>query len=311
MIFCLGTTPAIQRVMVFQRVTLDVVNRAVETLEGTAGKSVNVAKVLRAFGEEVFAASFFGGDRGEVIRAVLEGRGVRLGAIPVGPRTRLCTTLVDRSAGTHTELVEESQPVGAAAYERLGAIIEAEVPRARAVVMSGSITPGGPADLYRTTTELAGRHGVLSVVDAQGAPLTHALPASPGLVKPNRAELAATTGRPLGDEAAVVAAMRELHERGAQRVLATAGGAPTMAFDGRRVWRVTPPRLQVVNPIGSGDAFTAGLVWSLLRGDDLGEACRWGTAAGAANALTWLPGEVERGEVERLAPEVRVEGVSN
>jgi tagatose 6-phosphate kinase len=62
-----------------------------------------------------------------------------------------------------------------------------------------------------------------------------------------------------------------------------------------------------VNPIGSGDAFTAGLVWRLLRGDDLGAACRWGSAAGAANALTLMAGEVNRPDVDRLVQEVTVE----
>jgi tagatose 6-phosphate kinase len=62
----------------------------------------------------------------------------------------------------------------------------------------------------------------------------------------------------------------------------------------------------VVNPIGSGDAFTAGLVWRLLRGDDLAEACRWGSACGTANALSLMPGDVAAGEVARLAADVRV-----
>ena len=62
-----------------------------------------------------------------------------------------------------------------------------------------------------------------------------------------------------------------------------------------------------MNPIGSGDAFAAGLVWRLLRGEDLGEACRWASAAGAANALTMLAGEVHRNDVERLVEKVSVE----
>ena len=68
-----------------------------------------------------------------------------------------------------------------------------------------------------------------------------------------------------------------------------------------------PPRIKPVNPIGSGDAFTAGLVSRLVRGDDLGEACRWGTAAGTANALTPMPGEVNQDDVERLIGEIQVE----
>jgi fructose-1-phosphate kinase PfkB-like protein len=69
------------------------------------------------------------------------------------------------------------------------------------------------------------------------------------------------------------------------------------------------PQIKVVNPIGSGDAFTAGLVSRLIRGDDLGEACRWGSATGAANTLTAMAGEVNRPDVERLAQATRVERI--
>jgi tagatose 6-phosphate kinase len=147
----------------------------------------------------------------------------------------------------------------------------------------------------------------MPVVDAQGAALIEALRARPALVKPNRPELAATLGRELKDETAVRSAMQELCERGAQRVVVTAGKEPALAFDGRSWWRVTPPRVGAVNPIGSGDAFTAGLVWRLLRGENLGEACRWASAVGTANALTMLAGEVRRNDVEQLVAEVRVE----
>jgi tagatose 6-phosphate kinase len=62
-----------------------------------------------------------------------------------------------------------------------------------------------------------------------------------------------------------------------------------------------------VNPIGSGDAFASGLLWRLLRGEDLGEACRWATAVGTANALTPMAGEVHEDDVQRLAGQVTVE----
>ncbi len=225
----------------------------------------------------------------------------------VAGRTRQCTTLFDTSAGTHTELVEESQPVAAADYEELMRVIRRRVKGCRAVVMSGTITPGGPVDLYFHCTQLAREAGAVSVVDAQGAALQEALSARPGLVKPNWLELAATVGRELKDEADARSAMRELCERGAQRVVVTAGKEPTLAFDGRSFWRIEAPRIEARNPIGSGDAFAAGLVWRLLRGEDLGEACRWASATGAANALTMLAGEVHRSDVERLVKEVQVE----
>ena len=309
MILCIGTTPATQRVMAFHKLTIEAVNRAVTTLEGAAGKSVNVAKVLKALGEQPVATGFLGGDRGEQLRALLEAQGIELDFVKVTPRTRQCSTLLDTSAGTHTELVEESQPVASADYEELMRVIRRRVKGCRAVVMSRTITPGGPADLYFQGTQMAHEAGAIPVVDAQGATLIKALEARPALVKPNRPELAATLGRELKDEAAVILAMRELRERGAQRVVVTAGKDPTQAFDGQTWWKVHAPRIEATNPIGSGDAFAAGLVWRLLRGENLGEACRWASAAGAANALTMMAGEVHRNDVERLAAEVRVEAL--
>lgn len=296
--------------MVFRKLTPDAVNRAATTVDGVAGKSVNVAKVLKALGQRPVAAGFVGGDRGEEVCRALAARGVEMEFVRTAARTRQCITVIDQSAGTITELVEESRPVEASDYEDLLRIIQRRVPGSRAVILSGTITPGGPVDLYGRCVALAREHGALSVVDAQGAVLMEALKAGPGLVKPNRTELAATVGAELKDEAAVVDAMRELSRRGAARVVVTAGKDPGLAFDGQSVWRITSPRIATLNPIGSGDAFTAGLAWRLLAGDDLGEACRWAAAAGAANALTIMAGELEKGEVERLAPQVRVDRLS-
>ena len=165
-------------------------------------------------------------------------------------------------------------------------------------------------DLYFQGTRLAREAGALSIVDAQGPALVEALKGRPGLVKPNRLELAATVESELKDEPAVIRAMRNICERGAARVVVTAGQEPALAFDGHRCWRIVPPTIAPVNPIGSGDAFTAGLVSWLLRGEDLGEASRWGCACGAANALTLMPGEVQGEDVEMLRPKVRLERLS-
>jgi tagatose 6-phosphate kinase len=156
---------------------------------------------------------------------------------------------------------------------------------------------------------LAREAGALSILDASGPALPEALTGQPGLVKPNRAELEKTFDRSLTDEVSLRKAMADLHGGGAQRVVITSGSQPALAFDGRRCWRIIAPRIRAVNPIGSGDAFTAALTWRLAAGDDLGEACRWGCATGAANALTTMAGEVDVRDIERLRPEVRIDVV--
>ena len=306
MILCLGTTPAVQRVMVFRKLNLAAVNRAVTTLDGASGKSVNVAKALKALGARPVAIGFLGGDRGAFVQRALDEGGIESEFVAVAARTRQCLTVIDQSTATHTELVEESGPATGADFDALLAVASRRISGCRVLVLSGTIAAGGPPDLYFQLTRMARKTGALAVVDAQGRALTEALAAQPDLAKPNRVELAATVGRALSGEAEVRSAMRELQARGARMVVVTAGAETVLACAGREFWRIEPPPVAVANPIGSGDAFTAGLVSRLARGDNLGEACRWGAAAGAANALTLMPGELRREDVERLAGEARV-----
>jgi tagatose 6-phosphate kinase len=309
MILCIGTTPAAQRVMIFRKLTPDAVNRAATTVDGIAGKSINVAKALKKLGETPVAITFLGGGRGEFLRAMLAENKIQTEIIAVKSPTRQCLTVIDEATGTHTELVEESGLVTSAEFKKFMAAVRRQIGRCRAAVMSGTIAPGCPVNLYRDCVRLAEKAGALSVVDAQGTALTEALKAKPGLVKPNRVELAATVGREIKSDADAMRAMRELHRRGAQRVIVTAGKQPALAFDGNHFWRIVSPRIKAANPIGSGDAFNAGVIWRLLRGDDLGEACRWGAAAGAANALTLMPGDLSRADVNRLVKSVEVRKV--
>lgn len=62
------------------------------------------------------------------------------------------------------------------------------------------------------------------------------------------------------------------------------------------------PGLHVLDRIGSGDGFAAGLVYGLLRGEGLARALAYGTAHGALTMTT--PGDVSMAtlaEVEALA----------
>lgn len=307
MILCIGTTPAAQRVMFFRELRLDAVNRAARTLEGAAGKAVNVAKVLKTLGENPMATGFVGGVRGDAIQEILKTKGIATEFVTVQAPTRECVTVIDESAGTITELVQESQQVSGADYDKLTSLVERRLKECRAVVMSGTLAPGGRPDFYARCVAPARKAGLLTVVDAQGPPLLEALAARPGLIKPNRVELGATVGSDLNDESEVIQAMRQVQERGAERVIVTAGAEPALAVEAGKLWRIYPPQVKPVNPIGSGDSFTAGLVWRLLQGDDLGEAARWGAASGAANALSPMAGELELADVNRLATQTRVE----
>jgi tagatose 6-phosphate kinase len=306
MIVCLGTTPTVQRTMTFDRLALDEVNRARAVDEYASGKSVNVARVAHLLGADVLELGFAGGDRGDFIRRALSEEGVHHDFVTVGPRSRLCTTVIDSSTGAVTELVEESAEVAARDWLELRAKFTAAVRRAKVCVLSGSLPPGGPPDFYARCAAIARAAGAVTVVDSRGEPFRLAVREAAGtvIVKLNRNELALTLGVPLENADQFRAALRSCVPPAAG-ALVTMGAAGAVAFDGARAMRIATPKVVALNPIGSGDAVAAGLAVALERGAAFIEACVLGIACGAANAITQRAGYVRPQDVNALLADVR------
>jgi 2-dehydro-3-deoxygluconokinase len=66
------------------------------------------------------------------------------------------------------------------------------------------------------------------------------------------------------------------------------GEEGSVVLDGGRLFRPTRRiAVQMVDPIGAGDAYAAGFLWATLRGRDLQEAVDAGTAVAAIKCSTW------------------------
>ena len=306
MILCLGTTPTVQRTMTFAHLKLDAVNRAAAVVESASGKSLNVARTLHTLGQNILAIGFLGADSGHMIRADLDRAGIPHDFVEVIPKTRTCTTVIDHATATVTELVEETAPVDPQAYELLLEIVNANLPRVRVLVLSGSLPPQAPNDFYARCTRQARQSNIPVILDTRGEPLRQALAEKPTLVKPNRQELQETVSFSIDDDNSLQTAIRELIQQGPRYAIITNGPRDAIASDGESFWRITPPKITAVNPIGSGDAFAAGLAVALLEGHDLPTACILGTACGAANALNSPPGHGRKIDVDRLKTQVQL-----
>lgn len=306
MILCLGTTPAVQRVMVFDHYVPGEVNRASQVLECLAGKSGNAAKAARALGASVTALTFVGGRTGELYRQGLDAAGIAHDLVEVDHPTRLCITVVDRSKNDATELVEETAPVSPAALSELRRRFAAIIPQAKVLVLSGTLAPGVPVDFYAECTREANRHGVAVIVDAHGEPLRQALPARPLVVKPNRAELGRTVGHPVDTPAALRDAIGQLAGESGGWVLVTSGPGEVLLGNGRDLWRIDVPTIRPVSAIGSGDSLAGGLAVALLNGETFPEAATLGIACGISNALHILPGQIDRQQVDELREKLRI-----
>ena len=307
MILCVGTTPAVQRSMTFQKFELDEVNRAVAVLDSAAGKSVNVARVLTTLGKRVLATGFLGGDSGQFVRSEMDREGIAHDFVQILGRTRTCITVMDQTHGRTTELVEEARPVDEHFWADLENRIASHLPRCRAMVLSGGLPLNAPEGFYAHCCELAQPHKIPVILDARGEPLRQAMKYRPVMVKPNRAELGSTFNFAVQTDQQLKDAIKRLIDLGAQATLITMGAKGAVLSDGNQFWMIPSPQVCAVNPIGSGDAVTAGYTAGLMDGLSLTQCAILGIACGAANAITPIPGVVHLADVERLRAAIYLE----
>ena len=305
MIVCLGTTPAVQRVMVLSKIQLGLPNRTAVEHYCASGKSINAAKVIHALGAPVRAITIAGGDTGRFFREDLQRLRMGCDIVETERPTRICTTAI---AGGHaTEFVEESSPIHPPELLELWKIFEATMKLARLLILSGSLAPGVPDVFYATCAAVARRYSIPVIIDARGEPLRLALEHKPFVAKPNRMELSQTVGMPVDTDAELRAAIRRLISAGPSWAIITSGSGGVVVSDGEQFFRIHPPEVNVISAIGSGDAFAGGLATALYRGESLPDAARLAVACGASNAANLLPGQITPDEVDRYQRQIALE----
>jgi tagatose 6-phosphate kinase len=107
-ILCVGVAPCLQRTVRFSNFRVGEVNRARSVVASSGGKSVNVARTLKALQESPLVTGFAGGDTGNVMNSFLGHIAIEADFIWTSQATRICTTLIDETTGSVTELVEEA-----------------------------------------------------------------------------------------------------------------------------------------------------------------------------------------------------------
>jgi pseudouridine kinase len=150
-----------------------------------------------------------------------------------------------------------------------------------------------PQDSVATLLQDARRDAVPLIIVAVSQPKMARLPQELHglrLLVLNRGELETRVGRALPDEAALAQACRDVQAQGAQDLIITCGGEgvyytnshtnPHTSADSLS-W-LPAPQVDVVDVTGAGDAFAAGVCWSIYQGNgDLTLACRRGLKVAA------------------------------
>lgn len=246
--------------------------------ESFGGVARNVAENLARLGVRVALTTAVGDDA--------MGRALLAQARSLGIDTRR-TLVADGPTGTYTAVLDERGEMAVAMADMALC----------AQLTPGTVAPrGAPAALRVADLNLPPSTIAALLASAmEGAPLVLVAVSEPKmahlpeglhglrLLVLNRGELQARTGRDTSTEAGLLAACGDLQAQGARDVVVTLGAEGVVHTTPDGIAHLPAPHASVVDVTGAGDAFAAGVCWSLLRAPgDLALACRRGMELAAA-----------------------------
>lgn len=296
-----GFTPCIQRILEFECVHKGDVNRAQRVTVGMGGKGTNVARIIGQLGTAVELVGFAGGHNGKRFAELAQREGILFRQVETVGETRICQTLVEAGHPEATELVEEMPSLVDGEWRRMEELLTS-LDLSGITTVSGKLPAGAPVNAYAWVAEQVARQGGRMILDAPGEPMLLALEHQLFMIKINEAELQQSDG---GED--LVVACRGLIDRGAQSILITRGSRSAFFVTKSECVELFPPPITAVNPIGCGDAVTAGIAVELNQGGSLFDAVVTGIACGAASALQLVNGFLVPSDAERVRSAVRSE----
>jgi 1-phosphofructokinase family hexose kinase len=301
LITCVAPSPSIDRLFEVERLQTGEIHRPASSVQVPGGKGLNAARAAAGLGADVRAVALLGGHSGRWIADELERIGLPLAAAWHVGETRTCLSVADAESGLLTEFYEANAAASQEEWDAFARLAEDAAASSDWTTVSGSLPPGAPADGYER----------LAAAGAEVAVDTTALGAArPSLLKVNAAEAAALTGSAADSVGEATAAAHALRLRiggdgHAAAVTRGGDGAVLVAPDGS-AWRGSLTA-RGRYPVGSGDAFLAGLVTALTGGGGWPDALAAALGAAAANAEVPGPGLLDGARARELAQQAVVE----
>ncbi|WP_350299114.1 1-phosphofructokinase [Peribacillus frigoritolerans] len=300
MIYTVTLNPSIDYLVEVESFQMGKVNRTSYDAKFPGGKGINVSRVLKRLGNNTTALGFIGGQTGEFVKRFLRQEEIFTDFTEIAGDTRINIKL---KTGLETEINSQGPVISKGNYQQLFSQIE-QLNNNDILILSGSISPSVPSDVYEAMARSCSDNGIKVVVDTSGKGLLNVLPHRPFLIKPNHHEL----GELFSTEIRTVDDAREygtkLVEAGAQNVIVSMAGQGAVLCTSGNSYSANVPKGNVINSVGAGDSMVAGFIGTYERTGDILSAFRFSLAAGSATAFSSDLGTLDK--IEELLPQIAI-----
>ncbi|GEQ34318.1 tagatose-6-phosphate kinase [Marinilactibacillus psychrotolerans] len=307
MIVTITMNPSIDVSYQLDTLKIDTINRVAKTSKTAGGKGLNVTRVLKQIGADVTASGLMGGFLGEQIKKELDTLNVKHDFSPINDEIRNCIAILHE--GKQTEILESGPVISLQEGNQFLKHFEQLIQQASIVSFSGSLPLGLPKNFYAEMIKICNSKNKDVLLDCSGEGLKRILNGSekPLLIKPNIEELSSVLGRKImNDLAAIKAALMSPLFSDIEWIVVSMGSQGAVAKHKDIFYKVVIPKVEVKNPVGSGDATVAGLAFGLSEGKSDEEILKMANALGILNAQEAMTGHVDMTKFEKTMDQIEV-----
>jgi 1-phosphofructokinase family hexose kinase len=309
MILTVTINPLLERRLFFNEINPNGENRADKEEYVAGGKGINISRQLNLLGIKNIALTFLGGPTSKILRQTLTDEGINFTAVAIHADMRTATAIFDAEGKRRASYFSPNFEVTAKEVNEFKSKLAKMIPNASLVVFAGS-SPSPLADeIFPFGIETAEKEDKPVLLDTYGAHYEECLKSKPFAVHNNLREVEKSLGVKLNDEKSIKEFMSELYGKGVRLSFLTNGDDYLYVSKFDFHYRVKPPEIKEIDAVGSGDAFTAGIIYGLEKSLVFKDSLKFGTALGALNAASEKTCQVVKEEAEKEIEKIEVEEI--
>ncbi|WHZ04006.1 tagatose-6-phosphate kinase [Neobacillus sp. YX16] len=308
MILAVTMNPSVDISYPIHEFKLDAVNRVEDVRKSAGGKGLNVARVIAQMEEKVLATGVLGGTIGDYIVQELNKSHISNDFLKIEKESRNCIAILHE--GMQTEILESGPTLTNEEGTDFLEKYEVLLAKVSLVTISGSLPKGLPVDFYQQMLAVSQKKGIPVILDSSGEPLRAALvhKEKPFAIKPNITEISQLLGVEVDSRiSSLKQALDHDWFKGIDWIVVSMGGDGAFVRHGTEDYRVTLPKIDVVNPVGSGDAVVAGLAVALNRNHSVDTVLKTAMTTGMLNTMEAGTGSINMAKFEQYFDLVKID----
>ncbi|NPC94220.1 hexose kinase [Bacillus sp. WMMC1349] len=309
MLLAVTLNPSVDISYHLDQLKLDDVNRVINIRKTAGGKGLNVARVAHLLGMDVKSTGVLGGSLGQLIERLLDQDQMKHQFLHTNQEARNCIAILHEQM--QTEILESGPTLTKDDQELFLNHFRQLLNNPSVVTISGSIVNGFTKNVYSEMIEIARENHIPVILDTSGESLSESLRnknALPYLIKPNVNELRQILGCSIrNDQNEWKKVLKHQMFAGIPWIVVSQGAEGAFVKHEDLFYNVEIPRINVVSPVGSGDATVAGLAKAIEMNLNDEDVLKSGMAAGLLNAMEAQTGYVDQAKFDHYASLVKVQ----